>query len=348
MSISEFRQSSPSRHDEILHLIVQSYIESGEPVSSRIISRRLRRSLSAASVRNVMADLYEQGFLSQPHTSAGRVPTAKAYRTYVQSLARAKILNSEFERLREELRRLGSLEARVERSSHLLTEITSGIGIAVAIPALAQSLDRIELVELADRRVLVVLITRDGMVRNRVVVLEDGFAQDDLISIRNYLNRNFAGWPLPSIHTELKRRLEQESAAYDAILRRLTVLYAKGLLDVGFSPEIHLEGASNLVGLDLHLTRERMRELFRALEEKKKILHLLDRFLVEVDGEVAVQVGLGDAHPSMGELSLIGLAIPLAGGLSAKIAVLGPMRMNYQRAMTAVRHLGDAIQSIPS
>lgn len=148
---------------------------------------------------------------------------------------------------------------------------------------------------------------------------------------------------------ELADRLAHASAAYDTILRKLTLLYSKGLLDIGAAPEVHMEGASNLVGLDLHLTKEKMRELFRALEEKKRVLALLDRFLSPVSdqgvGEIAVHVGLGEMHPSMGELSLIGLPVVLPNGISAVIAVLGPMRMNYARVMSAVQHVGKAFQS---
>jgi heat-inducible transcriptional repressor len=109
-----------------------------------------------------------------------------------------------------------------------------------------------------------------------------------------------------------------------------------------------MEGASNLIGLDLHLTREKLRELFRALEEKKRLLLLLDQFLEHPSGEVAVRVGLGEAHPSMSELSLIGITVLLPGGLFAKVAVLGPMRMNYQRVISAVMHVGEAIQRFPA
>src|SRR4029077_12010156 len=131
---------------------------------------------------------------------------------------------------------------------------------------------------------------------------------------------------------DLKRRFEQQSAAYDALLKKLTLLYSKGLLDIELAPELHMEGTSNLVGLDLHLTREKLRELFQTLEEKKRILQLLDRFLEQTGGELAVQVGLADAHPSFSELSLIGVSIPLGGGVYAKIVPLGPMRMNYGKA----------------
>jgi heat-inducible transcriptional repressor len=265
----------------------------------------------------------------------------------VQSLARSRLLITEFDRVRGELSQMGTMEARVERSSRLLTEMTRSIGITAAIPASSQTLDQIELISLTDHRVLMIVVTRDQMVRNRVVSLDEFVSQDELASIRNYINHNFSGWTLSDVHADLQRRLEQHSAAYDALLRKLTLLYSKGLLDIEPTPEIHLEGASNLVGLDLHMTREKLRELFHTLEEKKRMLQLLDRFLEQPAGEVAVQVGLADAHPSMRELSLIGVSIPLQGGLSAKIAVLGPMRMNYGKAMSAVYHMGQAFRSLP-
>jgi heat-inducible transcriptional repressor len=334
------------RNFEILDSIIQSYIETGEPVASRTISRARRDALSAATIRNAMADLSDEGYLSQPHTSAGRVPTEKGFRRYVHSLLRARVLSAELQRLRAELSHLDTVGARVEHSSHILTEMTRGVGIAAAIPSFSQTLDHIELIDIGDRRVLMIVVTHDHIVRNRVVTVEEPVSSDELASIRNYINRTFGGWTLTAVRAELRHRLEQQSAAYDSILKKLTVLYAKGLLDIELSPEVHLEGASNLVGLDLHLTREKMRELFRALEEKKRILELLDQFLEQSGGEVMVHVGLGEAHPSMRELSLIGVAVALNGGFCAKIAVLGPMRMNYEKAISAVLHLGQAFRSI--
>ncbi|MGH9639918.1 MAG: HrcA family transcriptional regulator, partial [Bryobacteraceae bacterium] len=237
------------------------------------------------------------------------------------------------------------MEARIERSSKLLTEITRSFAIAAAIPSESQTLDRVELVGLPERRILMVVVTRDGLVRNRVVAVDDPISADELASIRNYINYNFSGWALHDIHRELKRRFELESAAYDAILKRVSFLYSKGLLELGLAPEVHVEGAENLIGLDLHLTRERMRELFHALEEKKRILQLLERFLEEREGALAVQVGLADVHPSMAELSLIGVRFALANGLQAHVAVLGPMRMNYSRALSAVLHVGEAFKT---
>ena len=340
-------ESLTPRAEEILGSIVQAYIQTGRPVASRAISRAKGQGLSSASIRNVMVDLAEEGYLAQPHTSAGRVPTAKAFRLFVESLTAKRIIDAELDHLREHLVEVATVAGRVERSSHLLVELTRGLGIAAAIPSDGQVLDQVELLTLPDGRILMIVVTRDKIVRNRVVSLNERITQDDLNSIRNYINQNYSGCVLTEVRTRLEARLKQASAAYDEILKKLNLLYVEGLLDLGQAPEVHMEGASNLVGIDLHLTQERMRELFRALDEKKRILALLDQFLEGADGKLRVQVGLGDAHPNMKELSLIGLSVALPTGLGARIAVIGPMRMNYQRAMSAVMHVGQAFQSLP-
>lgn len=334
------------REQEILNDLVRAYIESGEPVGSKTLSNRRRSRLSSASIRNVMAALAEQGYISQPHTSAGRIPTEKAFRAYVSSLTARPIPTHEAERIRAELSEAETLEDRIERSSRILTELTRNIGIAAAVPATEQKLDQIELRALADRRVLMILVTHGHMVRHRVITLDEIVAQDELTSIRNYINLNFSGWTLGAARNELLRRLDEERAAYDAMLRKLALLYDKGLLEMDRSPELHMGGASWLVGLDLHLTRERMRELFRALEEKKRVLELLDRFLEQPAGALGVRIGLQEAHPAMKELALIGVTLEMPSGLLARVAVLGPMRMNYENVISAVRHMGRVFEEI--
>ena len=333
-----------ARHQEILNALVREYIETGEPVASRTLSRRRSDALSSASIRNVMGDLVDDGFLSQPHTSAGRIPTEKAFRYYVGTLVLNRAVN-ESERLKNELRNLHTVEERVERSSQILMEMTRNVGIAAAIPASAQELDQIELLPLGGNRILMVLVTRDHLVRNRVLALDEPVSTEELTSIRNYVNRNFSGWQLGAARRELLRRMAEERALYDAAQRKLQLLYYQGLLEADPSPEVHMEGASNLLGLDLHLTRETMRELLHALEEKKRLIDLLDRFLELPPGELQVHVGLEDVHPAMRGLALIGMTVQMASGLPAKVAVLGPMRMQYERVMTAVMQTSRALES---
>jgi heat-inducible transcriptional repressor len=332
------------RAQEILRSIVRAYIATGEPLGSRTLSKLgSGGSLSPASIRNTMADLADEGYLYQPHTSAGRIPTAKAFQFYVKTLTAKPAHNP---RIVAELGDAGDVEECVNRTSRILTEMTRNVGIAAALPATEQQLEHIELISLADRRVLMILVTRDRTVRNRVVMLEEAISPEGLVSLRNYVNTNFAGWKLSDARAELLRRLEEERAAYDEVLKHLTVLYQKGLLELDSNPWIHMEGASNLVGLDLHLTRERMRELMQALEEKKRVLDLLDRFLEQSRGELGIQIGLGEVHPSMKELSLIGVTIALPGGSLARIAVLGPLRMNYEKVMSSVLQIGRAFERV--
>lgn len=334
-----------SRHREILNAIVRAYIETGEPVGSRTLSKLRADALSPASIRNVMADLADEGYLSQPHTSAGRIPTDKAFKLYVSSLQSKHVFSAESARLRNELGALNTIPARVERSSHLLMELSRNVGIAAAIPALAQELEQVELIRLAENRVLMVLVTRDRMVRNRVVALDEPASPEELASVRNYVNRNFAGWQLGAARRELLRRILEDRELYDEALRKLQSLYRKGLLEGDTEPEVYMDGASNLLGLDLHLTRENLRELMRALEEKRRLIEILDRFLEQPPGELAVHVGLEEAHPAMKGLALIGMTVQLSSGLPAKVAVLGPMRMHYERAMAAVFETSRALET---
>jgi heat-inducible transcriptional repressor len=315
-------------------------------VASQDVSRLRRHNLSAASVRNVMAELASQGYLEQPHASAGRVPTAKAYEAYVRLLGPGRIATAELGWIRGRLDTKQTMEERVEETSRLLTGMTSGVGIAAAIPTGSQILHQAQLLLLGERRVLMVVVTRDRMVRNQVITLDEPVEQEELTSIANFLNRHYSGYALSAVRQELRARLEQASTAYHEMLRKLIVLYESCLSETKLEPELHLEGASNLVSFDFHLTRERLRAMFQTLEEKKRILQLLDRFLEPPSDEIIYQIGLGEQDESLGELSLIGMSVRMPGGLTGKIAVLGPMRMNYERALSAVRHVSRAFQSL--
>ncbi len=329
-----------ARESEILCSIVRAYIETGEAVGSRTLSKQRHDPLSPASIRNTMADLADSGYLAQPHTSAGRIPTEKAFRVFVKSLAVRPASTAQRERILSRFSDAESVQDRAERSSRILSELCRAVGIAAALPAGGQELDQVEFLPLSDRRILMVCVTRDRQVHNRVVRVDEELTAEDLASIRNYINWNFSGWPLADIRRELLRRIEEERTTYDQILQRVTLLYHKGLLSVERNAHVHMDGASNLVGLDLHLTKERLRDLFRALEEKQRLLEMLDRFMEQSNGQLGVFVGLEEAHPSMKELSLIGLTVDLPGGLTGRIAVLGPIRMDYERVISTVQQIG--------
>jgi heat-inducible transcriptional repressor len=329
-----------ARESEILCSIVRAYIETGEAVGSRTLSKQRHEPLSPASIRNTMADLSDGGYLAQPHTSAGRIPTEKAFRIFVKSLAVRPPSAAHREKILSRFNDAESVQDRAECSSRILSELCRAVGIAAALPSVGLELDQVEFLPLSDHRILMVCVTRDRQVHNRVVHVDQDLSAEDLASIRNYINWNFSGWRLPDIRRELLRRIEEERTAYDQILQRVQLLYHKGLLDVERKDHLHMDGASNLVGLDLHLTKEKLRDLFRALEEKQRVLQILDKFLEQSNGQLGVYVGLEEAHPAMKELSLIGLSVDLPGGLVGRVAVLGPMRMDYERVISTVQQIG--------
>ena len=342
------RSQFDHRTQNILQSIVEAYIENGEPVASRTIARSGGRQLSPATIRNVMADLYDEGYLSQPHTSAGRIPTIKAFRAYVGSLPTRRLGANELQRMRTELRQTDSVGERLEKTSHLLTEMTRNVGIAAAIPTDTQTLAKVEFLLLADTRVLMVVETSDRIVRNRVVALETPVTQDELNTVRNFVNVSYSGWSLATIRRDLRLKLAEDRAAYDTLLCQLQALYQNGFLDLGLTPEVHFEGTANLVSPDLELNRDRLREIFRTLEEKQRLLELLERFLEQSRHEVGIQIGLGELHPSLQDLSLIGLTVSLPSGITTRVAVLGPIRMNYSQVLSTVYHVGEAIQDLSS
>jgi heat-inducible transcriptional repressor len=340
-----------TRSEQVLCSIVQHYIDTGDPVASGDISRLRRFNVSPATIRMIMSELGNEGYLQQPHTSAGRVPTERAFEAFVRSLPAHRVFQAEIGRIRGAFEDAGSVEGRVECASHMLTEMTNGMGITATIPTGRQTLHQIELIALGGKRVLIIVVTLDRMVRDRVVEVDEPVTQDDLVTIRNYVNIEFGGWVIAEIQNELRRRVEMAAAARDRIQQSVLMFYRKGLLDVSLRPEVHLDGAANVIGFDLRLTRAHLRELVRALEEKKLILELLEKFLgapAEPDNPVSVRIGLGTEPPGMGEMSLIGVTVTMPGGTPAKLAVLGPMRMDYSRAMSAVLHVGRAFSSLPS
>ncbi|MCZ2156990.1 MAG: heat-inducible transcriptional repressor HrcA [Bryobacterales bacterium] len=341
------RQASElsTRSLEVLQAIVREYIATGEPVASRAIARTRRDNLSAATIRNVMADLVDAGYLEQPHTSAGRIPTAKAFQRYVQSLVPRNLPHAQLDRLRSQFSGAGNAAQRAEQTCHILTGMTRNVGITAAIPSFSAILDRVELLSLGDDRVLIVMVTEDQTVHNKVVNLGIAVSQDELNSIRNYVNHHLSGLSLLHARAELERRLAVDSAAYDHLLKRLSLFYRMGLLTIDLDPEVFIEGASHLVALEFHVTREKLKHLLETLEEKSRLLRLLDLFLASSQDGIAVQVGLHEIHPVLSDFSLIGTSVLLADGSLTRLAVLGPLRMDYERVIATVKHVSQAVVS---
>jgi heat-inducible transcriptional repressor len=332
------------REREILTAIVETFISTGEPVGSRTLARSNREGLSPASIRNVMAELSDAGYLEQPHTSAGRVPTTEGYRYYVEQITgNASLAPQEENMISESLAGISDVQEFMERTSHVLSLISRNVGVTVASGAPKNALEHVYFSRLGDQKVLAVLVTRSGLVRDRVLRLD--LPQDDLDLAARYINDNFRGWTMEAMRTEIARRLERERSEYDRLMHSIEKLYKQGALAAEQGAEVvFVEGAANLVTGDHD--RERLQEMIKTLEEKEKVVQLLGAYLDVKQEAVRVVIGLDQALPSMQSFVLIGAPARVGKDMMGSLAVIGPTRMDYQHTMTAVSYIARLFDKI--
>ena len=316
----------------------------GDPVGSRTLARSNREGLSPATIRNVMADLADAGYLEQPHTSAGRVPSSEAYRYYVEQLTGKASLSQEDQGIiQDSLHGVSDVQEFMERTSHVLSLISHNVGITVAVGGPKNALEHVYFSRLGDQKVLAVLVTRSGLVRDRVLRLD--LPQADLDAAARFINENFRGWTMEAMRAELARRLEQERSEYDRLMKSVEQLYRQGALTADETAQVvFVEGASNLVTGEQD--RQRLQELLQTLEEKQKIVELLGAYLDAKQEAVRVVIGLDEALPSMRNFVLIGAPARVGDDVMGSLAVIGPTRIDYQHTMTAVSYIARLFDKI--
>ena len=231
----------------------------------------------------------------------------------------------------------------MERTSHVLSLISHNVGVAVAMAGPKNALEHVYFSRLGDQKVLAVVVTKSGVVRDRVLRMD--LPQAELDEAANFINANFRGWTMESMRSELARRLEQERSEYDRLMASLEQLYRQGALTSDEGVEaVFVEGASNLVTNDQD--RQRLRELLRTLEEKQKIVELLGAYLDAKQEAVRVVIGLDAALPSMQNFVLIGAPARVGGEVMGSLAVIGPTRIDYQHTITAVSYIARLFDKI--
>ncbi len=353
----------------VLTTIIELYIATGEPVASQALARLFtdREGLSSATLRNVMAVLGDAGLLEQPHTSAGRIPTAAAFRYYVEQITQStrmaagqqstgaaqqgpsQLSEVRMGQIAESFSGVSSSHDYLERTSHVLALISKGLGVALAGSVEKQVLEHIHFSRLSAGRVLVVLVTQAGTVQDRVLVLERDLTHIDLETSARYLNENFRGWPVDRIRTEITRRVDVEREAYRQMLASVEELCRNGALAEGnAAPEIFIDGMANLISTEVD--RERLRQMLLALETKQRLVELLTAYVDGRQQEVRVVVGLDEASPAMQDLVLIGAPARLGGVNVGTVAVIAPTRIQYQEMIQAVSYiarLSDRLLEIP-
>jgi heat-inducible transcriptional repressor len=375
----------------VLTAIIELYIATGEPVASQAVARLFanREGLSSATIRNVMATLAENGLLEQPHTSSGRVPTAAAFRYYVEqithsgpfaagalaagpnsalgavpptstglasgSLGSSPLSEARRGQIEESFTGVTSSNEYLERTSHVLALLSSGLGVALACSTAGQVLEHIHFSRLSTGRVLAVVVTQAGTVQDRVLVLDRDLTHLELETAARYLNENFRGWLVDRIRAEVARRVEQEQEAYRRMLSSIEELCRKGALagdETG--PAIYVDGMANLIAAEVD--RARLRQMLLALEAKQRLVELLTAYVDGHQQEVRVVVGLDlagqdAASQAMQDLVLIGAPARLGGAGMGTVAVIAPTRIQYQEMIQAVSYiarLSERILEVPA
>ena len=317
------------------------YIESGEPVSSRAISKGFEESLSTATIRNVMADLEDAGFLYQPHTSAGRVPTAAAYRFFAQEIAsQATISSTDREWIQREMGGATSASEISERAGHVLAEVSNGLGIIVSPPLSKTVLEHARMWLLPDGRVVVVLISPGGSTRDKILRPARLFTQLELDATADFLNRHYSGWTLDAIRSDLLLKLATERERYEKMAESALTLCDPAVLGDDNKLHVHVEGAAQIVGSPEFADQTQLRDLLAAIEEKHRLVTVLNA-CIETPEPVHVQIGVKEIAQSGENLALISAAYTRNDLVQGSLGVLGPTRMHYERAMTAVAYVAQ-------
>jgi heat-inducible transcriptional repressor len=347
------------RAQKILQAVVKEYLQSGEAVGSRVVTRRHDLGLSPATVRNVMSDLEELGLLEQPHTSAGRVPTDQGLRFFIDSLLKVRGLSpKEKDEIRqryvEQGQRTGvdAVTDVVQRTSRLLAEITRHTGIVLAPDPSLQRFQHIEFVPLSEGKVLCILVTSEGRIENKLVQVDVTVDASRLDRIHNYLDALLGGLTLTEVRRRILHELGLEKNRYDDLVSAALRLgqAALGQIDQaesGRAGDVVVTGQANIVDLartDDPEMLDRMRHLLQALEDKQVMLDLLDRTM-QAEG-IQVFLGAETAIASLAESSVVAVPYGPEERPLGAIAVIGPIRMNYSKVISVVDYTADLVSQI--
>lgn len=336
------------RSRRLLATLVREYIETGEPVPSQVLARSSGLGVSSATIRHVLVQLEEAGYVHQPHTSAGRVPTDRGYRVFVDLLLEgrrpakpAAVVENE---LRQQAGRSPLVDDLLASVSHLVSRAARHVAFAMA-GSHGAILQRIEFVPIGGSRVLVVVVADGSQITQKVVDAGEDIRSDELVQAANYLNTEFAGLALFDVREAVLARLQQERTLYDQLLARALRLARSTLEDLPSQHAFHVEGVGSLLtsppqeGVSLAT----LRALLEMMEEKERMVHLLNQY---IDGPgLTVVIGAEHAAPNLRPFSLVA-STAVDGSAIRTIGVIGPMRMHYSRAISLVDGTTQAVSRV--
>lgn len=321
------------RSRTLLKALVEHYIASGQPVGSRALSRYSGLDLSPATIRNVMADLEDAGFVTSPHTSAGRVPTARGYRFFVDSLLTVRPLEALQLGRMEGALAAGQPQQLIASASQLLSGLTHFAGIVMAPRRAAPRIRQIEFLNLSEKRILLIIVTADGEVQNRILLTERPYTPSELVNAANYLNQNFAGLDFDQIRSRLQAELQQLRNDISPLMQAALEAGNEALSDD--SSRYVISGEKNLLDVEeLSSNMQRLRQLFDLFEEKSGLVRLLD-LSHRADG-VQIFIGGESGIAPLDECSVVTAPYEVNGQVVGSVGVIGPTRMAYERVIPIV------------
>lgn len=318
-----------------LKALIERYIRDGQPVGSRVLARDAGLDLSPATVRNVMSDLEEMGLVVSPHTSAGRIPTVLGYRLFVDSMLTIRPMeDQDVDALRAELSGMSDASALVETASRMLSGITQMAGL-VMLPRHERDVFRqIELLSLSENKVLAILVTGDGEVHNRIIATDRPFSPARLVQAANLLTEMFTGQDMRTVRKRLLDDLKRAHEDMDQVMHD-AVEMAQSLVEASeHKDDFLLSGQTNLMDFDELASLDRLKGLFQAFNEKREILHLLDR-CIAAEG-VQIFIGNESGYALLDDCSLVTTTYRVEDQALGVLGVIGPTRMNYERVIPVV------------
>lgn len=337
------------RAEILLKALIERYVIDGQPVGSRTLARQAGLELSPATVRNVMADLEDMGLVSSPHTSAGRVPTERGYRVFVDTLLQVKPLNSnDLHKLEQELLANHDPQHLIENASHVMSEVCKLAGIVMAPRREEQLAFRhIDFVSLTDKRVLVILVTQDGQVHNRIIQADSEYSSAELVQAANYFNETYIGVSLGDVKRALLNEIQQASDDMHRIMQ-VAVHMARAALGSGEQPDdLVVSGESNLMDFPELGDVRKLRKLFDTFTAKRDLLHLLDQSMRA--GGVKIFIGSESGYEALADCSVVTVPYSMDGRIVGTLGVIGPTRMAYEQVISIVditaRLLSGALSS---
>jgi len=348
MGVKDDTRQLDERPREILRLIIRSYVTSGEPVGSRTLAKAMGWRLSPATIRNIMSDLEDEGYLSQPHTSAGRIPSEKGYRFYVNNLGDSGGLTKSDERyVSRMLSESNSPEDTMSRASVVLSTISKNVGIVVAPPMAATVLKHIEFVDLTDGKILVIFVSTSGWLQRKLIRVNARYTQEELDRAGRYLVEKFSGKTLTEIRNELLHMMQAERALFDRMLSLLRTWSESLDQEPMTADTVYVQGTANIISQPEFADVERMRLLFQMFEEKGRLVKILNECIASNSSDsVKIAIGSELGVRDMRDFTLITSSYISSDHTTGFLGIIGPTRMEYERGISIVGYLGRLMGEI--